>query len=210
MLIVAVKSNEIRKKTFCVPAKPIPWKWTEQRELAAKLLAEDKLSDEEIAKRIGINDATLWQWRKKPEFTARIDQYVNEYRARIRRSGIAVVENRIAKLAAMEQRMERLIAARAAAYAAPEIPGGDTGLVVKEIKGIGSKEDFRIVEEYKFDKGLANEYREYLKQAAQDLGQWSEKGEAAGADRLNELIEIARNGSAKAKPVEEESEGKKE
>ena len=33
-----------------------------------------------------------------------------------------------------------------------------------------------------------------LKQVAQDLGQWAEKGAPAGADRLDELVEIAKRG----------------
>ena len=190
-----------------MPRNPIPWQWTKQREDCAKLVADDLLPDREISKRVGISDITLYEWRKKPEFMARVDSIVSEYRARIRRSGIAVVENRIAKLAEMEQRMQRLIEARATAYANPDIPGGDTGLVIKRVKGIGALKQFRVVEEYEFDKGLANEYREYLKQAAQDLGQWaadSNEGKNAALDFLKTLEQQMKNGPAKTEENEEE------
>lgn len=181
-----------------------PWKWTNQRERAARLIAEDEKPDREIAGIIGVNPLTLWRWRASPEFMQRVEGFVSEYRARIRRSGIAVLENRIAKLADIQWRMDQVIAERAKAYGKPEIPGGSSGLVAMETKGIGSKGEFRIVEEYKVDAALLREYREFLKEGAQQLGQWSEnKGDSAATDRLQELIEIARRGPAQSSETKE-------
>ena len=157
-----------------MPLNEIPWKWTKQRELAADLIAEDRLSDREIAKEVGVTPPTLYFWRAKPEFAARLDKLVERYRidrekdrARIRNSGIAVIENRVARMQDIERRMMRLIEARATAYVNPEIPGGDTGLVVEEIKGIGSGDKFETVYEYKTDSALLRELREYNKQVSQ-------------------------------------------
>ena len=188
--------------------KPRPWKWDQRRELAAKLIAEDQLPDIEIAKRIGISFVTIYDWKARPEFTARVDALVNDYRARIRRSGIAVVENRISRLQDIERRMARLIEARAAAYARPEIPGGDTGLVVEEIKGIGSGDKFETVYEYKTDAALLRELREYNKQVSQELGQWAEAGNEGrnqALDFLKVLDQQMKAGPAKT----EEDEGEK-
>jgi hypothetical protein len=49
------------------------------------------------------------------------------------------------------------------------------GLLVRTHKQLGSAEYPNIVEEYEVDTGLLKELREHEKQAAQELGQWSEK-----------------------------------
>jgi hypothetical protein len=61
-------------------------------------------------------------------------------------------------------------------------PGGDTGLVVRQVKMIGSGAAAQLVEEYPVDVALLRaeldvmrELREHEKQAAQELGQWVDK-----------------------------------
>jgi hypothetical protein len=54
-------------------------------------------------------------------------------------------------------------------------PGADKGLLARSYKQLGSGEDATIVEEYAVDGVLLKELREHEKQAAQELGQWSEK-----------------------------------
>ena len=192
-----------------MPAKPIPWEWTNQREEAARHVADDILPNREIAARVGINDTTLYYWCQRSEFMERVNKLVADYRARIRRSGIAVIENRVARLQDIERRMARLIEARASAYANPEIPGGDTGLVVEEIKGIGSGEAFRTVYEYKTDAALLRELREYNKQVSQELGQWAEAGNEGrnqALDFLKVLDQQMKAGPAKT----EDGEGAKQ
>jgi len=175
--------------------------------MAARLVAEDQLSDAKICEKIGISEVSLWKWKGKPDFSARVDKYISEFRSRIRRSGIAVVENRIARLQDIERRMARLIEARAAAYARPEIPGGDTGLVVEEIKGIGAGDKFETVYEYKTDAALLRELREYNKQVSQELGQWAE----AGNEGRNQALDFLKvlDQQMKAGPAKTEDEGEK-
>lgn len=59
----------------------------------------------------------------------------------------------------------------------PDVPGGKTGLLVREIKSIGAGPNSREVEEYKVDTGLLKELREHERQAAIELGQWQESGQ---------------------------------
>lgn len=179
--------------------KENPWAWTKQRETAARRVAEDSISDRAIAEEIGVAQHTIYIWRQRPEFMARVDQYVNEYRARIRRSGLAVVENRVRKLEKVARYMEELMEKRLADHGSP--------IIVRQVKGIGSGDSFREVEEFPTDTGLLREYREYLKQVPQDLGQWQEKAESAGDDRLGELIDIVKRGAVEpAKPTAESEE----
>jgi len=65
-----------------MPRQKIPWKWNNRREMVARLVAEDILPDREIAKRGGINPSSLYIWRTKPEFMARVDQSEGELPAR--------------------------------------------------------------------------------------------------------------------------------
>jgi hypothetical protein len=61
--------------------------------------------------------------------------------------------------------MRRLIEARAKDLA--EIPGGDTGMIVKDLKGRNADQPV-----YKFDAALVAELCRHEKQAAEELGQW--------------------------------------
>ena len=78
-------------------------------------------------------------------------------------------------------------AERAVTYGKAEIPGGKTGLVVTEFKTIRVTDDkgndvLKLVPEHVVDTGLMKEMRENLKQAAQELGQWTEKSEFSTTD----------------------------
>lgn len=55
-----------------------------------------------------------------------------------------------------------------------DVLGGSSGLLVRQVKQIGSGESSRIVEEYKLDTELLAEFREHEKQMAIELGQWEE------------------------------------
>jgi uncharacterized protein YjcR len=72
-----------------VPRKKNPWRWSRQRELAAKLIADDQLPDLEIAKRVGVSFVTLYAWKDKPEFAGRIKELVEIHRKAFRDSVFA-------------------------------------------------------------------------------------------------------------------------
>jgi hypothetical protein len=56
-----------------------------------------------------------------------------------------------------------------------DVPGGTTGLLVKDYKGKDADQPV-----YKVDTRLLAELRAHEKQAAEELGQWSEKQELTG------------------------------
>jgi len=78
---------------------------------------------------------------------------------------------------------------RAAAVEFAEVPGGTTGLLVHTYKAIGTGEFVEKVDEYAVDTGLLAELRAHEKQAAQELGQWVEKGEIRGSREAPLVIE---------------------
>jgi AcrR family transcriptional regulator len=152
---------------------------TEPMLLAAQLIAEAKLTHDEIAKRVGLSRQAVYAWRKKPEFAAEVERALDERRREIRRTGIAVLERRVAALNDRWLRMQQVIEARAADPTMQVVPGGPTGLLVHTVKGVGRGEDFQLIDLYEVDTGLLNELRQHEKQAAQELGQWTEKSQSS-------------------------------
>lgn len=157
----------------------VEFKWTKPRERAAKLLAEDALTDEQIAAQVGVTPRQLWNWKAAPAFSDRIAEIVAAYRDAIKAEGIANVKNRVAAQNDRWERMQAVIAERAASEEMANVPGGKTGLLVHTYKLVGGKEPV-VMDEYAVDTGLLSELRAHEKQAAQELGQWTEKQEVTG------------------------------
>ena len=171
---------------------------TKKQEQAAALLADGKPSDELIAKRLKINRTTLHRWKKLPAFQARIDEILAEVKRKLRERGVTEKLNRIEVLNTRHKRLERIIEARAVEHKG--VPGGDTGLLICQVKFIkvyetGESEAVADadellhptrtsvqVKEYMIDVGLLREMREIEKQAAIELGEWTQKHEHSGAD----------------------------
>lgn len=181
-------------------------KWSRKTERAALLVAQDDLPDKAIAAEIGVNESTLERWKAHPEFAARVREHRDIWRDEIKAKGIAERQNRVDSLNDLHERMVRVIEARAAEYA--DVPGGDTGLLVRQAKLVkvydasgrpdaddegetlySAKRDV-IVYEYGVDTALLKELREHKKQAAQDLGQWTEKQEHAGEILVRQYVGV--------------------
>lgn len=177
----------------------VAFRWTEGRERAAALLAEDRLSDEQIAELIGVKRQTMALWKNRPEFKGRIADIVEKTRLVVEAEGIANKVNRVAVLNDMWHRQQAVIAARAEEHA--HIPGGATGLLVRTVNlakvyAVGDPEDETatptketiLVEEYAVDTGLLKEMRETAKQAAIELRQWTEQKEET--QRIGGSVEV--------------------
>lgn len=149
---------------------------TALRERAAFLVAEDKLSDELIAAELGIGKRTLERWKQGADFKARVAQIIAEVGEQLKAKGLADREKRLAGLNDRHERMNEVIKQRADNLKGVS-GGGNTGLLVRQVKGIGKGQDFQVVEEYAVDTGLLREMREHEKQAAIEVGDWTEKRE---------------------------------
>ena len=158
--------------------------WSKRKEEAALLVAQDEQSDEQIAKSLRISERTLEYWKRRPEFRARVAEHVAAWRAAFKERGVRERENRIDIINQTVSRITGLIEARAADPLCL-VAGRESGLVLtkKIIYAQGDNgEDVARVEEYATDGIVLKELREYLKQAAQELGQWIDKGELTGKD----------------------------
>ena len=119
---------------------------------------------------------------KYAHIRARVAEIKKEITARLTECSIREVGERLKALESRWLAMQRVIAERAAAPEMQAASGGTTGLLVRTLKSLGSGDALRIVEEYAVDTGLLRELREHERQAAQELGQWTEKHEHSGAD----------------------------
>lgn len=115
---------------------------------------------------------------------------IDAHLAEIKRKGIALHQNRVDALVERHNKLEQVIAERAADAWLADVPGGKTGLVVKNLKSVkhvyeADPEDEKgkayqvTVEQWEssIDTGLLRELREHEKQVAQELGEWTEKSE---------------------------------
>jgi hypothetical protein len=108
---------------------------------------------------------------------SRIAEIKNKIVAKIENKSIAVKENRVAVLEDISNRLRQVIAERAAAEDMIGIPGGTTGLLAHDQKGVGYGPASTVIDVYEVDTPLLKELREYQKQAAIEMGQWVEKGD---------------------------------
>jgi transcriptional regulator with XRE-family HTH domain len=69
-----------------------------KRAKAAQLVAEDRLSDEQIAARIGITRRQLDRWKKDPIFSAYVEETAQQLAEAIRGKGLVELQNRVAAL----------------------------------------------------------------------------------------------------------------
>lgn len=151
---------------------------TGQQEEAAALVAADLHTDKTICEAVGVkNRVTLHRWKQLPAFKAAVEAHRAAYAQRVRATGLAIVENRVAALNDRWKRMQAVIDARAEDEAMQTVAGGSTGLLAHSLKAVGRGDDFQLIDVYEVDTGLLKELREHERQAAQELGQWLDKTE---------------------------------
>lgn len=159
-------------------------KLTGRQESAAVLLAEDHLTDEEIAQKIGITRRTLAKWKVLPVFSARVHEIGADLASRARNRGIARRERRLATLQALHNRLLKVIEERAADPELAKIPGGKTGLIVRKPIASGGE---LVGFEYAVDTGTLKELRAISEQAAKELGQLIDRHEHRLIRRIEDL-----------------------
>ena len=165
---------------------------------AAQLWAEDELTDGAIAQAIGVNRSTLSRWKRRPAIQARILAISEQIAGSLIELGIADRQNRIGAYRDRWQRCMTIIEERAAteppSEGAPgDVAGWSTGLMVHTVKGVGKGDNWHLEHLYAVDAALLAELRAIEKQAAQDLGQWLDKAEFAGANDPPAIVTIIRD-----------------
>ena len=158
--------------------------------LAADLVAEDRLSDSQIAAEVDVHRQTLAAWKRRPEFQEKVRECAAAIERVILTDSIARRSRRVRALDDRWLLMQQVIEERAASSDMRAVPGGKTGLLAHDVKSIGGGGNAERVDVYEVDTGLLKELREHEKQAAQELGQWVDKM-AHGGDSEAPPIRLA-------------------
>jgi hypothetical protein len=138
-------------------------------------VARDELVDESIAKQVGISRSQLWRWKQHPEFRSRVEAVANKLGDISRRFTIAKFNARLKALDDRWHGLQAIVEARAADPAMQEAPGGDTGLLVRRRRMLGTGKNAVEVVEFVVDTRLLRELRALEKQAVIETGQWVDK-----------------------------------
>lgn len=157
---------------------------------AAHRMAEDHLSDEAIAKEAGVTRQGLYKWKAKPEFQEAMAAHVETIRQESEKFGVASIENQLKRLNEHRKALLQIIAERAAEHGNDELlgyvhdaikitdwsaAGATTGLIVRQLKGVGKGEDFQLVEVYELSIDILRELRDIELQALKITGKLVEK-----------------------------------
>lgn len=191
------------------------FRWTEKAHRAAVLVAEDELSDVEIADVIGIGRTTLHRWKQHPDFRAQVAHRAEDIARSMLRLTIAKKHKRVKVLDDLHRKLLTVIDERAESYAdeardesAEAVarramrslfgggdedtpPGAGTGLILKQYKQIGAGRNAQLITEYAVDTRTIGEIRSLHEQAAKELGQWVEKSETTH-DATESFVEALR------------------
>ena len=162
---------------------------TKKHHKAALLLAEDELTDEQIAAEVGVHRTTLAEWKKDSTFAGLVGDQVGRLNAAMLRLPIAKKRERLKTLNALHQKAMQVIEERAADMDGEATATG-TGLLVRQIKIVRNGDDVTIQREHVVDVALMREIRALEEQAAKELGQWVDKREVTGEIRTVEIREI--------------------
>lgn len=170
--------------------------WTPPRVQAAELVADDALTDEQIAAKVGVTRKTLHNWSQHPDFVARVAARRKAQFDAIEAKGIADKQNRVRYLNERHAALRQVVTERGDHESMADVPGGTTGYMVRTFKVIGTGLNQQTVEEYAVDTALLREFRAHEQQAAQELGEWVEKvaptkGDGSDLD-LATLLQKAR------------------
>ena len=167
--------------------------WTPPRVKAAELVADDALTDDQVAATVGVTRKTLHNWSQIPAFVARVEARRQAQREAIEAKGIADKQNRVGYLNERHVALRQIVKERGEHESMIGVPGGKTGYVVRTLKAIGVGANQRTVEEYAIDTGLLKEFRAHEQQAAQELGEWVEKVAPTKGDGSDlTFVELAR------------------
>lgn len=131
----------------------------------------------------------MHNWKQDPEFAAQVGDHIGQIQAAMMRHAIAKKYKRIGVLDDLHTKLLAVVEERGLAMTG-EYAGTDTGLVVRQIKSIGTGPNTQTIEEYAVDTGTIREIRALHEQAAKELGQWVEKSQVEDLTRAIELVGV--------------------
>jgi hypothetical protein len=147
------------------------FRWTEAKRKAALEIARGQLTNAEIARKAGISQRGLYDWKLNPDFAAYVQEMGAHLAALAERYGIGRVARRLARLDKTWNDLQRVVKQRGQSDEMKGVPGGKTGLLVHDVKVVGGGEHAEKVDLYRVDTGLLDQLLALEERAAEELGQ---------------------------------------
>jgi hypothetical protein len=138
---------------------------------AAALVAADELSDEQIADEVKISRSTLKRWKVDERFDVAVQRAIERMDRDALRFAVARRDKRLQTINDLFNKGLAIIDARSQEYAEDDKAiGGETGLIVKDRKGVGAGPAAEVIDVYGVDTSLISELRGLLDDAAREVG----------------------------------------
>jgi hypothetical protein len=173
--------------------------WTHRRQKAAQLVADDDLTDVQIAAALGRSKKWLEEQKQDDRFAQRVAEIRDATRAELLEHGIAVKALRMQQKDERWRLLQQVRQARAEDPESATIPGGKTGLVIVQFKAIGAGRDQVVYREYAVDTATLAAELALEESAAKEMGEagTSKAGKVSarvktgeGEQRVEFVIEI--------------------
>lgn len=132
-----------------------------------------------------MSERTYRGWKTDPRFLDLVAEENRRIEAGMLKLAIAKRHNRLKTLNDLYDKSLQVVADRAAAYGGDvDAHGGHTGLLVKQVKVIGSGQNAQTTTEYQVDTGLVKQIESLMERAAKELGQEVEKSSVDVSNRI--------------------------
>ena len=154
---------------------------TQAKILAARLVAEDKLSNAQIGRKCGVTARCIEKWKRKPEFLAEVASHKKAWKEQVLAEGLSDRAFRVKEAQADYDKLGQIIVERGKDPSMKGVPGGKTGLITRTLKSLNKGDGQRtIVPEYEADHGIVQARAHIREQVARELGQWVEEVKHSG------------------------------
>lgn len=157
-------TDESTRQNLAAPALP------SRQEEAARLVAEDDLTNEQIAAKVGVKRQTLDLWKKRPDFIGRVNEHKEAFKNRALTEGFADKRARL-------QLLNSLTFDLAKDMAEPATEDAPKGTYRKEVKIAANGE---VVDYVVLDKAKYDTVRGLMDDIAKEMGDRQTKVEVSG------------------------------
>lgn len=149
------------------------------QERAARLAAQDELSDAQVARQCGIDRRTLTRWKEQPEFQEQIERRRRVWRHERETQSVAKRRTHLPSLDSRWKDLWGIVAERADSPEMQNVPGGRTGFLYSRQKTYRYAGKVYAVTNHYLDSKLLRQFRALEVQAAKQSGQWGEPFETS-------------------------------
>lgn len=183
----------------------LPFNWDARRSRAAAMVAEG-LTHKQIGEALKVEPPVISWWRKHPDFSRRVRKYIDDAGAEAATIAIANRVNRIRDLDVFREAYLQVFMERKANPTADSEPGMSSGLVARTQRVTTGRNGTTIETEYKVDNQTTSALLALHKQAAQELGQWSQKAQVEISGSIERIYVIEDATGIVIEPYDVEAE----